>query len=170
MDQSSSSRFSMGVPVRASLKEALSLRTALAWNEAGVLDGLGLVHHRHAPVARAEDLLLPADHAVGGEHDGVGPELPGQAVPVVAVVHEEREARGEPGDLPLPVAQQGGGADEQGGRAHRGAWLLAVQQQGQHLDGLVAKHAFGHEIVVFINFQVIDPAGVVTSEMDLILQ
>ena len=42
----------------------------------------------------------------------------------------------EPGDLPLPVAQQGRGADEQGGRAHRRLALLAVQQQGQHLDGL----------------------------------
>ena len=37
MDQSSSSRFSMGVPVRASLKGALSLRTALAWNEPAFL-------------------------------------------------------------------------------------------------------------------------------------
>ncbi len=31
MDHSSSSRFSMGVPVRASLQGAFSLRTALAW-------------------------------------------------------------------------------------------------------------------------------------------
>ncbi len=51
----------------------------------------------------------------------------------------------ELGDLALPVAQQRGGADQQGRGAPVRALLLPVQQQGQHLDGLAQAHVVGQD-------------------------
>ena len=107
---------------------AVQLADGLGLGRAGVLDGLGLVHHHHAPGTGGEGVLLAAHHAVGGEHQGVGLEGLGQTVPVVAVVHKDRHGGRKLGQLPLPVPQQGGRADQQGGGTELGAVFLTVEQ------------------------------------------
>ncbi len=75
----------------------------------------------------------------------MGPEVLGQHVPVVAVMDEEGNGWCELRDLALPVAEQRRGADQQCRRAELGTLVLAVQEQGQHLDGLAETHVIGQD-------------------------
>jgi Tripartite tricarboxylate transporter TctA family len=107
----------------------------------GVLDRLGLVHHDPRPVDLAEVGRVPGGQRISGDdqvtaHDRLG-ERPA-AGPFGAVVDVVTQVRGEARGLALPVADQGHGADQQGGAA-----VGLVGEQGEQLHRLAQAHVVG---------------------------
>ena len=88
---------------------------------------------------RGQGLGVPADDAVGGDHDLVAAEA--VEVPTGPVEAAGRHAGGEPGRLPFPVGEDRRRADDEG----RAAAVPAGQVQGQDLDGLAQPHVVGQD-------------------------
>ena len=119
-----------------------------------VLDVLRLVAHHPRPPDPGELLPVPGRNAVAGDYQIGSGQLAGELVaaePVRAVVHVHLQLRGEPGRLPLPVADHGHRAHHQrGGRpsspARRwGSGLHIVHDQAQRLRGLAEPHIVGED-------------------------
>ncbi len=104
----------------------------------GVLDVLRLVGDDHAPGLLGEQGGAGAHRRVGGEDEPAlaGRQVLGAAAAAVEAAHGG--AGGELLDLPLPVAQEGGGAHHEGRLA-----AAAVQVQRDEGDGLAQAHVVG---------------------------
>src|SRR6266516_3899 len=115
IDQSSDRRFSTGVPVRAILCLALSVFMAWVCFAASFLMfcASSMTTYSHSMGSRCS---LSQGEGIGGDDDVVLLRLlcKGRAgEPLVAVVDHGREGGGEALDFPVPVADDGHGADDE---------------------------------------------------------
>ena len=99
---------------------------------------LCLVGDDQAPADLGELPGVAQHHAVGDQHDLVGGQV--AQVPPAAVEPADSDLRGEPPDLALPGAQQGGRAHHEGGPRLE---LPPVQVQRDDLDRLTEAHVVG---------------------------
>lgn len=112
-----------------------------------VLDVLGFVEDDAVPGDFGKGGLVAMDEGVAGEDEivlgGEGGEVLA-AWAMGAVVEVDLELGEELGGLALPVAKDGGGADEEDGAAGQaGAALVAAGEQGEELDGFAEAHVVG---------------------------
>ena len=107
-----------------------------------VLDRLGLVERQHPPSERREEAAIAGQERVGGEHDVPDLQVDRFRRAVRAVVDHGAQAGGESVQLPLPVAEHGRRADDQGGPV---VLVTAVEQVGDQLDGLAEAHVVGEQ-------------------------
>jgi len=118
----------------------------LALLGAGVFDRLGLVDHQALPVDAFEQLAVPLQQAIAGEHQ-IHPlerlfEGLGAGGPARAVVLPHLELGGEAMGLPLPVGEHGGGCHQQH-RPFEFLLGLEVLEEGQQLDRFAQAHVVG---------------------------
>ncbi len=115
-----------------------------------VLHRLRLVGRHEPPPDRGQRLVVAAQHAVGDEDQGVGPEVVEGAVASVVSAHDDRGR--EAGRLPFPVGDEGHRADHEGRPpavlgglpavlvARLVARFLEAEVQGEQLHGLAEAH------------------------------
>ncbi len=92
------------------------------------------------------DLRVPAEKAVGGDHQRAGCrrlERRRRAGAVRSVVPYDGQRRRETGDLALPVADHRGRAHEERPPPVLGTRRAPVEQEGEELDGLAEPHVVG---------------------------
>ena len=119
IDQSSASRFSTGVPVSATRCAASQPPDRLGCLRQAVLHRLRLVEHDPMPVVAGELVDVAGGRGIGGDHQvDVAARRSRSASPWQprpAVVRVDPQPGRELGGLPLPVADQGHRAQQQGG-------------------------------------------------------
>ena len=111
-----------------------------------VLHVLGLVEDGHCPVDGTQHGAIAPEHPVRGDDDGLGLGRgegigrPGASAPVMA--HDGQGGR-EPGQLTLPVPDDGHRAHDEGGPPIVGIRLAAREQERDGLHGLAQAHVVG---------------------------
>ena len=140
MDHRSVSRFSTGVPVRATRCRARELAQRPGRPGGAVLHLLRLVQHDPVPRAagRAPRCRGRPDWYVVSTRS-----VPAVELPPGAVVDLDGQPRREPLDLPLPVAQHRQRAHDQ--RRWPGSRLAAQRFQRQQLHRLAQAHVVGQQ-------------------------
>jgi hypothetical protein len=141
IDHSSPSRFSTGVPVRATRPSAGGLLGG------AVLDRLGLVADDPRPANASEQAAVAGSRPVRGDHQvgcgGRGREIVAAAA-VRTVVDVRAQARREALRFPAPIADERHGCDHERGRWSTVSGSLAGQQ-GQDLNRLPQAHVVGED-------------------------
>ena len=127
------------MPVSASRADPGSVRSCRAVRDSGFLTYWASSATRRPQATSASAAAVEADDAVGDQNDLVLGDV--GEVTAAAVVAAHRECRGEAGDFAFPVAEQRGGAHDEGRAARR----LPVQVQRDDLDGLAESHVVGEE-------------------------
>ena len=134
IDHSSASRFSIGVPVIATLRRADSRRSARARFVAGFLTSCASSSSRRCPGDRGEVVPVTGCDVVGGDDDVGRARRVGQlgaGETEVAVVAVDAQRRREPLELRLPLLDDAHRADDEGG-----ADVAVLALGGEHRDRL----------------------------------